>query len=370
MDLDFTKEQEMLRKSVAEFLAKECPSDTVKEIEDSEVGYSKQMWKKMADLGWMELCLPEAYGGLEDPFINQVILMEEMGKKALPSPYFSTVVQCATLLMEGASEAQKKKLLPKIARGKMLMAFAQLEEDVTYDETGIHMTATLEGDQVILNGTKMFVMDANIADSLIVVAKDPSGGCSLFLVDNKTAGITCQKMETIGKDNNCVVKFDTVKIPKDNLIGEPGKGWDIVEAMWDKAVVAKSAEMTGGCVESLDLTVGYSKQRVQYGDQIGAYQALQHNMADMKIGRDTSQFYLYKTAWMIDQNLDVKEAASVLKAHVNERYKFITERGVQIHGGVGTTREFDIGLFYRRAKSFEYVMGDTDFHYERVAALM
>ncbi len=368
MDLEFTKEQEMLRKSVAEFLAKECPFDMVKEIEESEAGYSKQIWKKMADLGWMELCFPEEYGGLGDPFVSLVILMEEIGKKALPSPYFSTVVQCGTLLIEGASEAQKKKLLPKMARGKLIMAFALLEEEAVYDETGIRMSAVPEGDQVVLDGTKMFVLDGNIADSFIVAVSRPAGGYSLFLVDAKTPGITCQKMPTIGKDNNCIVRFDSVKIPKENIVGKPGEGWKIVEAMWNRAVVAKSAEMIGGCSQSLDMTVSYSKQREQYGTVIGAYQALQHNMADMKIGYDTSQFYVYKTAWMIDQNMDITESASALKAHVNEQFKFITERGVQIHGGVGTTREFDIGVFYRKAKAAEYVMGDTDFHYERVAA--
>ena len=168
MDLDFNKEQDMLRKSVAEFLAKECPFDTVREIEDSADGFDKKMWKKMARLGWMEIHFPEAYGGLGDPFVDMTIIMEEMGKKAFPSPFFSTVILCGEVLLKGGSEDQKRKILPKVAAGKRIMALAQYEEEASYLESGIQLTAEPDGDGYMLNGKKMFVLDANIADDLIV----------------------------------------------------------------------------------------------------------------------------------------------------------------------------------------------------------
>jgi len=367
MDLDFTSEQEMLRKSVAEFLSKECPFEHVKELEESEEGYSPKLWKKMAELGWMELYFPEEYEGLGDPFANVTIIMEEMGKAAFPSPYFSTVVVCGLILLEGGSEKQKKDLLPKIASGKLIMTLAQYEREAGYTEKGISMPAKLDSDTYILNGKKMFVMDANIADKIIAAAKVENEGTTLFLVDAKDSGITVRKIPTIGKDNTCEVVFDNVSVSKDAIIGKPGEGWEILEKMGNKAIVAKCAEMLGGCKESIDMTATYAKQRVQYATPIGAFQAIQHYMANMKLAYDTSINYLYLTAWMADKGTLTNLESSTLKAQVNEQYKFIAERSVQIHGGIGTTREFNIGLFYRRAKAFEYVLGDTQHHYERIA---
>jgi alkylation response protein AidB-like acyl-CoA dehydrogenase len=370
MNLDFSSEQEMLRKSVAEFLSKECPFDVVREIEESEDGYLKKQWKKMAELGWMEVYFPEAYGGYGDPFVNTMIIMEEMGKTAFPSPFLSTVILCGLTLLEGGSEEQKKDMLPKIAGGKLIMALAQYEEEASYRETGINMAAVLSGDHYVLNGVKMFVLDANIADKLIVAARVKDAGVTLFLVNAKDPGITCSKMPTIGMDNNCEVIFKNVNVPAKDLIGGPGQGWKILEKMFPKAIVAKCAEMVGGSRACIDMTAQYAKQRVQYEKPIGGFQAIQHYMANMLLGYDTTCNYLYKVVWMADEGMDITKEIHALKAHANEQYKFITERGVQIHGGVGTTREFNIGLFYRRAKASEYVLGDTDYHHEKLAAAL
>ncbi len=367
MNLDFTKEQDMLRKSVAEFLSKECPFDHAKEIEDSDEGYSPKIWKKMAELGWMEAHFPEEYGGYNDPFMDLMIIMEEMGKSAMPSPFFSTVILCGLTVLEGGSEEQKKEILSRIAKGKLIMALAQYEAEASYQPSGITMPAVRSDDQYILNGTKMFVSDANIADQLIVAARLENEGITLFLVDAKDPGITCTKMPTISKDNTCEVVFKDVKVSKENIIGKPGQGMEILEKIIPRAIIAKSAEMLGGCEAAISMTSAYAKERVQYGKPIGGFQAIWHFMADMQLGYDTSVNYLYKTAWMIDEGLDASLETSVLKAQTNEQYKFITGRGVHIHGGIGTTREFNIALFYRRAKSAEYVLGDTDYHYEKIA---
>ncbi|MBT3311808.1 MAG: acyl-CoA dehydrogenase [Desulfobacterales bacterium] len=366
MNISFSSEQEILRKSVAEFLSKECPGEKVRDIEDSVEGYSAKQWKKIAKLGWMEVILPEVYGGFDDPFMNIIIIMEEIGKAAFPSPFFSTVILGGYTILEGGSENQKKDLLKKMAEGKLLLSLAQHEDDPGYLEAAINMQATLSGDEYVLNGTKMFVMDANIADKLIVAAKTDEG-TTLLLVDAKAPGITCTIIPSIGMDNCCEVIFADVKVPVKDTIGEPGKGWEILEKVMLKASIAKSAEMVGGCKASIDLTAFYAKNRVQYGQPIGGYQAIQHYMADMLMYYDISSNYLYKVAWMIDEGMDCSTEASALKAQVNEYYKFISERGVQIHGGVGTSREFDIGLYYRRAKAFEYTCGDSDHHIELVA---
>ena len=366
MDLSFTSEQDMIREAAKKFFVNACPFEKVRKLEESEEGYSPEMWKQMAELGWMGSLFPEKYGGYDGQFIDIVIIIEEMGKAAFPSPFFSTVLQCGSIILEGGSQEQKTDILEKIAEGNLTMSLAQYEEDGDYSSLGINMVAKQAGDQYILNGTKMFVMDANVAHKLIVVSKTDAG-ITLFLVDAKDSGITCTKMPSIGMDNNCEVIFKDVSVPKGDIVGEPGKGWEILQRVSSKVTVAKCAEMLGGCKTSIDMTAAYSKERVQYGQPIGGYEVLQHYMANMLLGYDTSSNYLYKVTWMIDENMECEREVSVLKAKLNEQYKFITERAVQIHGGIGTTREYDIGLFYRRAKSSEYVAGDTDYHYERVA---
>jgi len=367
MDMGFTSEQDILRKSVAEFLAKECPYERVKELEESAEGYSPELWMKIAELGWLEMILPEEYGGFGDPFASLVIILEEIGRAAFPSPFFSTVIQCGLIVLEGGNDDQKRNLLGQIAEGKLIMALARYEEEGSYLKSGIKMRAAASGDGYVLNGTKMFVNDANIAQKLIVVTRTESNGSTLFLVDADDPGITISKIPTIAMDNCCEVLFKDVKIAGENIIGSPGKGWEILEKMSERAMVAKAAEMLGGCKASIDMTAGYAKKRIQYGKPIGGFQIIQHYMANMLLGYDTSFNYLYKVAWMIDEGLECAKEASALKAQVNEQYKFITERSVQIHGGVGTTREFNPGLFYRRAKAFEFAEGDTDHHYEKIA---
>lgn len=370
MDLDFTPEQEMLRKSISELLNKECPYDRVKEIEESDIGYAPDIWKKMAKLGWLEINIPEAYGGLGDPFINTAIIMEEIGKKAFPSPYFSTAVWGSLILAEGASHTQKKALFPEIAKGKLILALAQLEEDGGLEAEAINMQAEISGDRFLLSGTKLFVLDANIADKMIVVSRVPDKGITLFLVDAKTPDITCRKMPSIGMDNNCEVTFNQVSVNQSDIIGDIGKGWDILETVSQKATVAKCAEMLGGCLASIQMTAAYAKQRIQYDTPIGGFQVIQHYMADMKIGYDLCINFLNKVVWMIDEEMDVHKERSVLKAQISDHYKSITEKAVQIHGGVGTTREFNIGLYYRRAKAFDYFLGDSDYHYNKLASAL
>jgi alkylation response protein AidB-like acyl-CoA dehydrogenase len=359
MDLNFTSEQDMLRDSAAKFLSNECPYGKVKEIEESTEGYSADLYRQVAELGWTGMLFPEEYGGYGGTFMDLVIIQEEIGKMVFPSPFFSTVVQCGIAIMEGGTEEQKQELLPQIADGSLIMALAQYEAEGSYLESGINM----EAKGGVLNGTKMFVVDANISQKLIVAARAPEG-VSLYLVDTDDPGLKITKMPTIAMDNSCVVECKDVK---GTLLGDaPGQGWDVLEVVTAKAAVAKAAEMVGGCKVCIDMTAGYAKERVQYEKPIGGFQAIQHYMANMLIAYDPLWTYLYRVAYLVDEGEDFSLEASVLKAMINENYKFIADRAVQIHGGIGTTREYDIALFFRKVKSWEFHCGDTDHHYEAV----
>ena len=367
MNLDFTSEQEMLRDSVKKFLAHECPYARVKELEESEAGYAPELWAQMAELGWLGLPFPEEYGGFDGQFTDLAIIQEEIGRAVYPSPFFSTVVQCGLCLLEGGSREQKTELLGRISEGDLIMALAHSEEGADYLPEGGTAIAEPQDGGYLLSGRKLFVLDANIAHKLLVLARVPNQGLTLFLVDAGQPGLAVSIIPTIGKDNNCEVIFENVNVPAVNVVGPVGAAGEILEAMNVKAALAKSAEMVGGSRAAIDLAAAYAKEREQYGRVIGSFQAIQHYMADMLLAYDAAKAFLYKAAGIVDQGGDVSREASVMKAWINEKYKFISERAVQIHGGIGTTRECDIGLFYRKAKACEYVAGGSNYHYEKVA---
>lgn len=366
MDFNFSPDQEMLRKSVAEFLKKESAYEAVKDIEESKEGYDPKLWKKMAGLEWMGIHFPEAYGGFGDPFLSLCIIMEEMGKMAFPSPFFSTVIQCGILINEGGNEKQKQDLLTKIIKGRLILSLARYESDADLDPSMIRMQAHTSGDDYILNGTKMFAGDANVADKIIVAARTDEG-VTLFIVDADAKGVTVKKRHTIAKDNTCDVIFNAVNVSQKDIIGKPGQGDVLLDSMERKATVAKCAEMLGGCETAMLMTAEYARGRIQFKTPIAAFQSIQHYMADMKLGYDACINYFYKVAWMIEEGIECTKDVSALKARLNEVYNTIGTLGVQIHGGIGTTREFNIALFFRRAKAFEFMMGDSQYHYEQVA---
>lgn len=366
MDLSFTSEQDMLRDSAARFLANECPFEKVKELEESAEGYSADLWQQVADLGWLGMAFPEAYGGFGGSFMDLVVIQEEIGKALFPSPFFSTVVEFGSVILEGGSEKQKVELLGAIAEGSLIASLAQYEEEGSYLESGIAMKAAPSDDGYTLGGTKYFVRDANIAHKLIVAAVVEGKGPTLFLVDAQASRVTATKMPTIAMDNTCVVELADLRVSNEDIIGPLGGAWPILEKTQARAAIAQAAEMLGGCKVCIAMTTGYAKEREQYGRVIGGNQVIQHYLVNMLLAHDTANSYLYQVASMVDDGEDFSAAASALKAATNENYKFVSERAVQIHGGIGTSREHDIGLFYRRAKSYESRCGSTDLHYEKV----
>jgi len=270
VDFGFDEIQDMLSKDARRFLGDKCPKTFVREMEEDEAGYSPELWKEMADLGWMGLVIPEEYGGQGMSFMDLAALLEEMGRACLPGPFFSTVVLGGALVLEAGSEEQKKQLLPQIADGEMIMSLALLESSGLYDPERIAMTATPGGDGYMLDGTKLFVTDAHIADTLICAARTEIG-ISLFLIDAKSPGVNCKLLKTIASDRQCEVTFDRITVPKENLLGELNGGWPVVEKVLMQAAAAKCAEMIGGAQQVLEMVVNYAKERQQFGKPIGSF---------------------------------------------------------------------------------------------------
>jgi len=372
MDFALSEEQEMLRKMSRDFLENECPKSLVREMEEDEKGYSPELWKKMADLGWMGLVFPEVYGGEGLNFLDLTVLIEELGRALVPGPYLSTVVCCGLPILVAGTDEQKREFLPKIAKGDLILSLALTEPSATWDAAGITAKATPEGDDFVISGTKLFISDAHIADYLLCVARTKESGdaedeITLFLVDAKSPGISCTPLKTIASDRQFEVVFDKVRVPRKNMLGELDRGWAVIKEMLPKATLAQCALMVGGAQQVLEMTVNYAKERVQFGRPIGSFQAIQHKCADMATDVDGCRFITYQAAWKLSEGLPCALEVSMAKAWVSEAYRRTCVEGHQIHGGIGFIKDHDMQLYYRRAKASELMFGDADYHRELVA---
>ncbi|MCP4756140.1 MAG: acyl-CoA/acyl-ACP dehydrogenase [Proteobacteria bacterium] len=372
MDYDLSQEQNILKESAHKLLAKECTSEHVRQMVEDERGFSPELWDKMAELGWMSLLVPEEYGGSGVSFLDLAVLLSEMGYYCLPGPFFSTVVQAGMAVLEAGNEAQKAEILPEIAEGKRKATLAWIEEDYSYSPDGIRLVAEPEDDQAVLTGTKLFVPDAQVADTIICAARtgDDDTDVSLFLVEAGSPGITIDPLDTLAGDKQCAVTFDKVRIPKSNLLGEFNRAWPVLEKVLLKAAVAKSAEMAGGAERIMEMVVPYAKGRKQFGRPVGAFQAVQHHCADMLTFEDTITFMVYQAAWRIQAGLPFEQEASICKAWVSDAYRKLVALGHQVIGGVGFMEEYDLQLYFKRAKAAEQMFGDADYHRELVAREM
>jgi len=375
MDLALSEEQEMLKKTAQGFLENKCPKALVREMEKDKKGYSPELWHEMAELGWMGLVIPEKYGGMGMKFLDLAILIEEMGKFLVPGPFLPTVVYCGLPITAYGSEEQKQEFLPKIAGGNIIMTLALTEPSVDIEANGVEIKAVADGSDYVLNGVKLFIPDAHVADYLLVVARtkdseDEDWGITLFLVDAKSAGIGCTLLNSIASDRQCEVVLDNVRVPGTNVLGELDRGWKITSKVLEQAAVAQCAIMVGGAQAVLDMTVAYAKERIQFERPIASFQAVQHKCANMLVALEGSRYITYEAAWKLSENIPAAMEVSMAKAWVSEAYRQICAEGHDIHGGVGYIVEHDMQLYFRRAKAAELVFGDGDIHREKVAREM
>jgi alkylation response protein AidB-like acyl-CoA dehydrogenase len=377
MDFGFNEEQEMLRATARKFLENECTSDFVRKRMAEPAGVTDEFWAKLAEQGWLGLVYPEEYGGSGLGFVDLTVLMEEMGRAVMPGPFFSTVLLGGLTILEAGSAGQKKAWLPRIADGTARATLAWTEPSARWDAGGVTVAAKAGGGGFRLNGTKLFVLDAHLADVLVVVARTreggrPEEGLSLFLVPRDARGVEVQLLPTMDQTRKlCEVTLGDVAVAADGLLGARDGGWAPLARVVERATVALCAEMCGGAQRVLDMTTEYAKIRIAFGRPIGAYQGVKHRAADMLVDVENAKSLTYYAAWAMDENApDAALAASMAKAYVSDAYRKVAGAGIQLHGGIGFTWEHDLHLYFKRAKSSEFTFGDATFHRERVAQLI
>ncbi len=372
MDLGLNEAQQMLKNSAQEFLEAECPDTYVREMEEDENGYTSEMWQKLAEQGWLGLIIPEKYGGVELEFQDLAILLEEMGRYMLPGPYFSNVVLGGMSIMDSGTEEQKQEYLPRLAEGQIIVTLALNEPSGRWDAEGIQLSATENGDNYTLNGTKLFVPNAHVSDYIVVAARTGSGenDISLFIVSSQTNGVNQTLLKTIASDRQSEVSFDNVSVSSSSLLGEKNQGWKTIEKVLKWGAIGKCAEMSGGGQSVLDMTVEYAKQRTQFGRPIGTFQAIQHHCANMATDVEGAKFITYQAAWMLSEGLPADREVAMAKAWVSDSYKRVCALGHQSHGAIGFTKEHNMQLYSRRAKAAELAFGDSDLHLDKVAEII
>jgi alkylation response protein AidB-like acyl-CoA dehydrogenase len=377
MDFGFSEEQELLRATARKFFENECPSAFVRQRMEEPAGTTDEFWAKLAEQGWLGLIYPEEYGGSGLGFVDLTVLMEEMGRVVMPGPFFSTVLLGGLAILEAGSTEQKKTWLPRIAAGEARAALAWTEPNARWDAEGVAATARRAGGGWILSGTKLFVLDAHLADVTVVVARTTEGrpaeqALSLFLVERGTPGLEPRLLPTMDQTRKqCEVVLRDVRVPASALLGPEHGGWAPLSRVVERATVALCAEMCGGAQKVLEMTTEYAKIRVAFGRPIGAYQAVKHRAADMLVDVENAKSLTYYAAWAVDERVPESAlAASMAKAYASDAYRRVAGAGIQLHGGIGFTWEHDLHLYFKRAKFSEFAFGDATYHRERVAQLI
>lgn len=376
MGFVLTEEQQILRDSAKGFIAEKSPVTELRRLRDSndENGFDTGLWSQMAEMGFAGIIIPEEYGGAGFGYRGLGLVLEEAGRTLAASPLVSTSLLCASALLIGGSEEQKKALLPEIASGNLVMALA-MDEGAHHNPAGIEASAAKDGDGYVLNGTKSFVLDGHVAGKLIVAARTSgargdTSGLTLFIVDGNAAGVTRKRHIMVDSRNAAEITLKDVKVAAGDVLGRADNGFEILSETLDRARIGLAAEMLGSLQEAYERTIEYLKERKQFGVVIGSFQGLKHRAAKMFCDIELCKSVVADALDAIDERRnDIAQAASLAKARVGAAFNEISSEAVQMHGGIGVTDEYEIGFFLKRARVADATFGNVAFHSQRYAEL-
>ena len=375
MDLTPSDEQRLLRESADRFVNETYTADHRRRVAGDPLGFSAEIWKQFAELGWLALPIAEAHGGLGGGAVEVGLLMEAFGRGLVSEPYLSTVVIGASLISECGTDAQKQALLPDIADGSLVLAFAHSERQARFDLADVRTTAKKTPNGWHLDGNKTAVLDGNAAGQIIVSARVDDGSgkfgkLCLFLVPQGTRGLASRDYPRLGGGRACNLELSGVQLPADALLGDGGDALPAIEAVIDRAMAALGAEAVGIMQTLLDQTLEYTKIRKQFGRPLSANQVIRHRLADMAMQCDEARSMALRAALMADaEPVARSRAASGAKAKIGKCARFVAEQSVQLHGAMGVTEELDIGSYFKRLLAFDTLFGGSAHHYRRHAAL-
>lgn len=371
MSLVLTEDQELIAKTARDFIEAESPLSRMRALRDADdpIGFSRALWKQMAELGWLGIPFPESVGGAGMGFAELAVVLEALGRNLGPEPFLSSVLLGGQALLLAGSESQQAEWLVPMVEGEKVLALAYQEARSRYDVSAIETRAEKSGGGYTLRGEKVHVFDGHTADAIIVSALTPAG-ISLFLVPGDASGVRRERQVRLDSRGAAVVSFDSVAVGADALVGEEGQAGGVLEQVVDRATVGLCADMLGGMAQAFDLTLDYLKEREQFGTRIGTFQALKHRAATLFIEIELSRSASMAAARAVDaDDPELAKLVSLAKARCSDAFLLAGNEGVQMFGGVGMTDEYDIGLYLKRARAAELTFGDSAWHRDRWARL-
>ncbi|MCY3690961.1 MAG: acyl-CoA/acyl-ACP dehydrogenase [Chloroflexota bacterium] len=365
------EEELMVKNAAREFLEAECPPSLARAIEQDERGYSVELWEKMASLGWFGISLPESHGGGGLPVTYLGLILEECGRAIAPVPFHSTATAALAVSRHGSAE-QQQSILPRAARGDLIMTWAVQEQDPRLRADAIQCRAEVDGDSLVISGIKHFVDNFSAAELMVTAVRtaapsDDNAGITLVIVPTNSAGITETRLTTLAKDSQSKLTMDGVRVPLSNVIGEVNQGWPATSDMLDIGTALLCAQITGAARKDAEMAIDYAKNRVAFGRPIAGFQSIQHLCADMIVWTDGAQLLTYEALWKLDSGLPFGVEVSQAKAFTNDKCQATVRSSQQIHGGIGFMMEFDLHLWYRRVTAWTMRLGTSFEHRARVA---
>jgi alkylation response protein AidB-like acyl-CoA dehydrogenase len=376
MDLSLTSTQEILKDSARDFLAQECPRGFVKDVDETETGFSPELWQKISEMGWVGMVLPEQYGGGASSFMDLAVLSEEMGAACISTPLHSSVVLGGLAILDAGSDQQKQDVLPSVASGQRILAFAQTEPDYGWGPESVNLAATKKNGNFVLNGTKLFVPDVQVADQIVVVTRTSSGGppeqgITLFLVDKNTLGVSTRIVSGWTGDKLNEVVFENAEVPASAVIGQVDGGWPTVQRVLDRAGIIMCAYIVGGLQRILEISVEYSKNRIAFGVPIGTFQRVQDHIIVIVNDLESARWTTNEALWKLDDGRpDAGLSIAIAQVVASEGYPRSAEAAHHVHAGIGIDKEYGLYLYTKKARTLTSYLGDAVYHRQRVAQFL
>lgn len=375
IDLDLSENEEMLKKAALDFLRRDVPNKVIQVLQETDTGYTEDLWSKATGMGWLGIIIPEQYGGTGNPLTSAGVLFEALGTGPLPGPYFSSGILGSLLVLEAGNEKQKKSILPDVVEGKKILTLALTEPEYSWEPRGIQLSAEKNNDSFVLNGIKLFVMDAQAATHLIVAARtrkgtDPTKGISLFFVDRKYEGVSVRRLPGFLADSTFEVKLDSVKVPRSAVLGDIDGGWPALKQSIDKSIPVLCAYKVGGCQALFDMTLQYSRTRIQFGMPIGRFQRVQDMIIEMIDHLDAARWSTYEALWKLDTQRPAAESIHLAKIISSEAYWEVCNLAIRVFSGIGYSVEHPASFHLRASRRLYSYLGEPSFHRHQLGQLL
>ena len=375
IDLEFDEQQQLLQQTARKFFAEQCPITRVRSLEESDPGFAPDLWKSMAELHWVGLRYPEELGGAGGGILDQYALYLEMGRSLAPTPHLASSVIAGEALLGSGSEAQQNRLIPEMARGDLIVAPALTEPDGVFGADAVQLVAKKAangGAEYRLDGVKVLVPYAHVAGQLLVAARTGPGpdGVTLFLVEPGAAGVSLEKLDNIAGQPLFAVTFDAVAVSAEAIVGPVGGGWAALQPALDRATVLQCAEIVGAGEAVLDIAVDYAREREQFGQPIGKFQAVQYLCSDIAIDLHLTSLMARQAAWRLDTGLPHAREVSLAKVQASEAAQHMVRQAHEVLAGHAFMVETDLQLYTRRAKHWEFNLGDVHHHLDAAVSAL